>query len=520
VFISRTDGTVGESAAYGPGFYTRKGRVGGRGTGVTIRFTVNPEARQGSDFQIYDDYVIFTNKKALKVIPESIEYPPVEYFQKLAAGLEFDFNDKGQVEKFTRRIRNQLQHLSKEDFLQITNLVRQELSKSEIHVNLFYEWFKLPGSAKYPHFMLDFLSRTPDLDVDFELAKTVFPDQHWSRHPKLLLRLIRRANVEKSSILPIITDVLSKDHWLNLPEAPELISEAVLKSLQTNSSLKEQLGTEQYYAALVKIFSSRAITEHPDVLFQYIRNLILNPSWIVSYLVSTDAWKHNDQIVRELLRHPGNKSFTDRKKLELIKSREPSSAAELEYFYWETAPETDEMRSLIQEKLSAGLQTEPVLAKSLSRTGRFAELLVANESFVKQAHDFPEVLDAMISEGNFDREIATKIFAVNTELARYPTLLAKLIAAGDANREIAEHVLSKPQWAALPESILLLEQFIRAGSSLRWLNRHVLSQDIWKKSGELNLLCGGRAPTAELLREVFEARGALGIEANCSSLLR
>ena len=36
--------------AYGEGFYTAKGREGAAGTGFTIRFKVNPEAREGKDF--------------------------------------------------------------------------------------------------------------------------------------------------------------------------------------------------------------------------------------------------------------------------------------------------------------------------------------------------------------------------------------------------------------------------------------------------------------------------------------
>ena len=105
VLTSRA-GAVGETAAFGDGFYTRRGRTGARGTGLTIRFTVDPNAREGSDFFIASgDYIVFRNKAALKVIPESLSLSLTEYFQLLAND---DFgvtaNDRGILEKFKRRL--------------------------------------------------------------------------------------------------------------------------------------------------------------------------------------------------------------------------------------------------------------------------------------------------------------------------------------------------------------------------------------------------------------------------------
>jgi hypothetical protein len=49
VFISRKN-RIGELATFGDGFYTKIGKEGARGTGLTIRFHINPEAGVGSDF--------------------------------------------------------------------------------------------------------------------------------------------------------------------------------------------------------------------------------------------------------------------------------------------------------------------------------------------------------------------------------------------------------------------------------------------------------------------------------------
>lgn len=71
VLISRQS-APGEAASYGDGFYTVIGSRSVRGTGLTIKFRVDPRARQGYDFNVYNGYVIFKNKKALTVIPESL----------------------------------------------------------------------------------------------------------------------------------------------------------------------------------------------------------------------------------------------------------------------------------------------------------------------------------------------------------------------------------------------------------------------------------------------------------------
>ena len=77
VLISR-EGFHWESAVLGDGFYTKMGRQGDRGTGFTIRFQVNPEARIGTDFiRVKNgDSIIFYNKKC------SRSYPGVFKFQR------------------------------------------------------------------------------------------------------------------------------------------------------------------------------------------------------------------------------------------------------------------------------------------------------------------------------------------------------------------------------------------------------------------------------------------------------
>jgi hypothetical protein len=100
--------TAGERAFNGDGFYVMLGREGGGFTGFTIRFYLHPDAREGIDFTFDDGIIVIKNKNALRVIPESLVMSPVEYFEKLAAGIKFDITDKGVTERLKRSISRQL----------------------------------------------------------------------------------------------------------------------------------------------------------------------------------------------------------------------------------------------------------------------------------------------------------------------------------------------------------------------------------------------------------------------------
>jgi formylglycine-generating enzyme required for sulfatase activity len=105
VFTSR-ETAVGEAAVYGEGFYTRIGKEGARGTGLTVRFKVNPEARLGTDFTVEGDYIIFINKKALTVIQESLNLG-INDLLKLAESdqeLQIDHSDLALLEKLKRKM--------------------------------------------------------------------------------------------------------------------------------------------------------------------------------------------------------------------------------------------------------------------------------------------------------------------------------------------------------------------------------------------------------------------------------
>lgn len=119
VFISRDD-FAAETAYHGDGFYTSIGKKGAGNTGITIRFKVNPRATLGVDFVYVNqnssfspfikdgDFIIWKNKNALEVIPESLDMNLLEYFQHLASGNGFKREDRALLWKFRRQLNQKI----------------------------------------------------------------------------------------------------------------------------------------------------------------------------------------------------------------------------------------------------------------------------------------------------------------------------------------------------------------------------------------------------------------------------
>ncbi|OQW52796.1 MAG: hypothetical protein A4S09_08100 [Proteobacteria bacterium SG_bin7] len=135
VLISRTGG-FNEGALYGDGFYTRQGKLGAVGSGLTIRFNLHPMAREGVDFKrVADDYILILNKAAIRVIPESLNMSPIEYFQYLAQGKLFFEGDEGVRQKVRRRVLIRMSSLTENEEETIVKLVDKTLGP-ESHVGV------------------------------------------------------------------------------------------------------------------------------------------------------------------------------------------------------------------------------------------------------------------------------------------------------------------------------------------------------------------------------------------------
>ena len=149
VLISRVK-TPGEAAVSGDGFYTAIGTKGARNTGLTIRFHVNPDAREGEDFKLVGNFVIFSNKNAIRVIPESLNIGPVQFFEILAQGQALDDSDRGILEKLKRRLDRDFALISTGDEAKIVSIVSEELKKPVPNETVLKQWSLVPSFNRYP----------------------------------------------------------------------------------------------------------------------------------------------------------------------------------------------------------------------------------------------------------------------------------------------------------------------------------------------------------------------------------
>lgn len=158
VFISR-EGSFGEAASHGDGFYTAIGRKGAKGTGITIRFEVDPKAKEGSDFVIESrkvngalgegTFVVWKNKNAIRVISESLEMSPVDYFKFLANGQSVEYEDQALFWKLKRKLDLMIAsgRIPVDQMDEIRLIVFNELKNPSIDSQAVVdEWIKIEGA--------------------------------------------------------------------------------------------------------------------------------------------------------------------------------------------------------------------------------------------------------------------------------------------------------------------------------------------------------------------------------------
>jgi hypothetical protein len=218
VLISRNNAS-GEAAIHGDGFYTKVGEEGARGTGLTIRFHLDPNARQGHDFIYVPDhkFVVVKNKASLKVIPESLNIGVVDYFRMLSGnGNGLKSSDRGILEKLKRRIGAKIHAMSDDEFDEIHKILLSEVQNSKTLSDspVLSAWFSLPISAKHPEIVTALLEKgTGDADV----IDRILTKSHWRDHPEWVEHLIEKGQLDKH----IATTVLRKPHWRDHPELVE-----------------------------------------------------------------------------------------------------------------------------------------------------------------------------------------------------------------------------------------------------------------------------------------------------------
>ncbi len=142
VLISRKN-QPGESASFGPGFYTLNGRKGAKETGYTIRFRLNPQAKEGTDFAVAGDMILIKNKLAIKVIPHSLNLSLPNYFRTIQLDTTINKTDRGVVEKYKLILK--AKKPSQLEIDETEKIVLAEIKKPVLNYTLLKEWFSIMG---------------------------------------------------------------------------------------------------------------------------------------------------------------------------------------------------------------------------------------------------------------------------------------------------------------------------------------------------------------------------------------
>lgn len=336
VFVSRP-GHAGENAAAGKGFYVLKGDRGLWGTGITIRFHINPDAREGTDFTIEGDMLVFLNKNALRVIQNSYSVDFVGFFEMLTDPVNESY-DLGNLERLRRKITHDIRSVSAEEEAKVLKIVQDHVkTRSSLPMiertvlsPLESSWLKVRHSTKYPDIVNALLSRIEDWDhataskepshLRDRLGKYVdslidaLASPHWSDHPEVVLKLMSILHAKKMTwgYFPNIAErILSSGAWRTQSAVFDQLlnycnSEEKLRVIQDTpwkdhaDTLKRIFSSPNFSADIsaphstlaqqyAEILQDSKWLNHKDVLIQFMKvssgtanvalNLIQRPDW-------------------------------------------------------------------------------------------------------------------------------------------------------------------------------------------------------------------------------------------------
>ena len=200
VFQSRK-GYANEAALYGDGFYTRIGKEGARGTKLTIRYQVDPEAREGVDFILGKgtDYVIWLNGSALSTIDDSLVLTPLQFFEILNDDQSTLAQDRGVLQKLELKVSSKMSTISVQEKAEISKIIQNAISDflnapSIFESAVLQEWFARPELVKSnPKLLKDFIGtclmrmrdqkRNPNSCIDAIKIAGILDDE---RHSELI----------------------------------------------------------------------------------------------------------------------------------------------------------------------------------------------------------------------------------------------------------------------------------------------------------------------------------------------
>ncbi len=510
-FISRR-GAAGEAAALGDGFYVRQGREGARGTDLTIRFSLNPEARDGADFTYSGDFIVVTNKNALRLVQENLSLSMTDFIRLILKG-EVQDSDRGLIEKFKRkfsRVSNSSDGLREaiiyaEGFFLIAKGFPKEKLLGDISfsdIESFDELFdtvlsinsnfrkKLLNLIKNEDFWLNNPNWVKSLIlngmVDKVIAKNILSKKGWEKHPEILKMLFDQGNADRE----IVKYVLSEEHWIGQQyEIIEILlgrgnaDDLIAKHIIANNSWKN---SKRWFDILLKRGSA----------FEEIINYVLPAkNWesapgIIAKIIKRSAATKIHLAIVELLRKPKWKKYP-----ELILSLIEAGKVNLkivdllsEAEYWAAYPKIIE--SLL-EKNDSNIDSDiivkvlsqeqwalyPDLVMTLIKQERSIPKIVKEVLSKKYWFRFPELIQYVLETGDYDEDLVQSVLSQD-DLDINPEWIELILERGVENYHLVQFVLSKEKWSDHPEWIeLMLEKNDPVLDA--YLAKYVLTEKHW-----------------------------------------
>ncbi len=476
VFISR-NGYDGEVAAYGDGFYTRLGMEGARGTGITIRFKLHPDAIEGVDFTLNGDYLVVTNKAALELIQENIHLTLYNFLTLLMSGQISD-NDKGLLEKLRRKFARY--QAEKEELSLIVKDFFVDGDTDRLSEEALNYWFASQGSVDFPE-TVDYVTKRYDCDTSL---KCLLPNEHWHSYLKAELNvaeLIQRdlGEMDQELVNIIIRDGFGKNLW---PNHPELLA-PFLRPIEYQF---EKNGT--HVLELVEhVLPYEPWSKYPKLILRILEDREDNPVFdnvirkLAEFVFSQEHWGKNKNLFEKLLTivaKNGYSNTTFKEVAEFVLSKPFSvkyhktilrliinpnlNKPALGYFiehalhkiHWTKHPYLiDEIlkhagnRSDLIQHVFSKKHWWPHVKKHMKTLiedprlhASFAEYV-----FTKDFVDPSQYIDEMVEHS--DNQPALIEFILSQRKFKNPEILHKLFRGSDNHSVIAEHIFSQDFWA-------------------------------------------------------------------------
>ena len=163
-------------------YHLKNSDRGAWGNGFTIKSEMNPLAREGTDFKVFDDIVLVLNRNAIRIIPESLDVSRLSDYLKLVEhsnGRQTALLVRLGMRLDRRLYINRNQPEIKKEIQEAFNLVG-----NSNNTLLWEHFFKLKISHLDDQMIENLIHNTSSSNLHY-VTRFVFSQKHWKDHSKL-----------------------------------------------------------------------------------------------------------------------------------------------------------------------------------------------------------------------------------------------------------------------------------------------------------------------------------------------